>query len=217
VLENWKRARRAERVKPGDGRPLQRFRWWQSLTRGLFYLQLAGDGERPVIYAVDIPRKSDPGYDDSKRMAHLYLNGRHHAESKVPAAFPVQGGIIEVAIGRYGVRRAHYVTADGEEQLVPDPDSAEGRRARLDREHPGLSRSLGVVSVVFLIVGVVLLVLQVAEPISAIPAIAENIGTFVSPIHLPIWLNILLGLAALAASTERALRLSNSWLDSAGN
>lgn len=42
-------------------------------------------------------------------------------------------------------------------------------------------------------------------------------GTFDSPLHLPLWLNFGLGLGALAASTERALRLSNSWLDGAGN
>lgn len=217
MLEDWKRTRLAKRVKPGDGRALQRFRWWQSLRRALFYLRLAGDGGQQLLYAIDLPKKSDPGHDDGKRKAHLYLNGRHHAESKIPAAFPVHGGTIEVAIGRFGVKRCHYVTADRELQLTPDPKSAEGRRARLDREHPALSRLLGVVSVLFLTVGVVLLVLQLAEPISAIPPIAESIGTFESPIHLPVWLNVGLGLGAVAASTERALRLTHSWLDSLGN
>ncbi|MGW4798552.1 hypothetical protein ACWEPC_39655 [Nonomuraea sp. NPDC004297] len=48
--------------------------------------------------------------------------------------------------------------------------------------------------------------------------IAENLGTFASPIHLPRWLNISLAFGAALASTERALRLRYHWLlDAGGN
>jgi hypothetical protein len=43
-----------------------------------------------------------------------------------------------------------------------------------------------------------------------------HIGTFTSPVRLPKWLNITIGIATAAASTERALRLRyNRLLDGA--
>lgn len=72
-------------------------------------------------------------------------------------------------------------------------------------------------SAVLLIVGVALLILQVAEPISRIPPIAESIGSITSPVQLPVWLNVALGVGAAAAGLERALRLRYHWLlDTAG-
>jgi hypothetical protein len=218
MLQEWRRRRAVQRVKPGDGRPLKRFRWWQMfLGRALLHLQLAGDDGRRVVYSVDVRHWGDK--DDGVVRARLYRNGRHCAESKVPAVFPVEGGTIEVATSAFGVRRCHYVAFDGtQRQLTPDPKSAEGRRDRLDRDHPTMSRLIGSVSVVALIVGVGLNLLQILEPISRVPPIAENLGVFESPIHLPLWLNIALGLAAGLASTERALRLRFHWLlDAGGN
>jgi uncharacterized protein len=57
-----------------------------------------------------------------------------------------------------------------------------------------------------LVIGLGLNLLQLAEPISQIPPIAERFGTFESPIRLPLWLwlNVALGAAAALASTERA-------------
>ncbi|MDN5917919.1 MAG: hypothetical protein L0I76_22960 [Pseudonocardia sp.] len=187
------------------------------LGRALLHLQLIGDDGRRAVYSVDVRHQGDR--EDGVVRAQLYRDGRHHAVSKVPAVFPVEGGAIEVATTGVGVRRCHYVAADGtERQLIPDPKSAEGRRARLDRDHPSASRMIGVVSVVMLVVGVGLNLLQILEPISRIPPIAENLGVFESPIHLPLWLNITLGLAAALASTERALRLRYHWLlDAGGN
>ncbi|WP_328475017.1 hypothetical protein OHA21_17050 [Actinoplanes sp. NBC_00393] len=200
-------------MKPGDGRPLRRFRWWQLLSRSVLYLRLPGE---QAVYAVDVRHwKSD---DDGNTMAQLYLDGRQRASSRLPAVFPVPGGAIEVAASAFGLKRCHYVTADGAEyQLAPDPASAEGRRARLDRDHPALSRWLGVFSVLMLAIGVVLVVAQILEPILQVPPVAERFGRYESPINLPLWLNIALGVGAALASTERALRLRYSWLDSLGN
>ncbi|GAB7036494.1 MULTISPECIES: hypothetical protein [Catenuloplanes] len=216
MLREWRRNRAIQRVRPGTGRPLKRFRWWQPLSRALLYLTLPGPDGRESVYAVEVRHlQSD---DDGFGRAHLYLDGRHHAESRLPAVFPVPGGVIEVAVSLFGLRRCHYVTDAGEEcQLVPDPRSAEGRRARFDRDHPALSRGLGGFSLVLLVVASVLALPQLAEPILGIPPLAERVGPYTSPIDLPVWLNIALGVAVAAASTERALRLRYSWLDAAAN
>ncbi|MCA1186892.1 MULTISPECIES: hypothetical protein [unclassified Saccharopolyspora] len=212
MFEEWRHRRAAARVKSGDGRPLKPFRWWQQFSRSLFHLR-TGEG---TDYAVDVRLWGDKTTGEVK--ADLYRDGRHHAVAKLPAVFPVDGGTIEVAVSRAGLKRCHHVTAAGEQQLVPDPRSAEGRRARLDRDHPAASRALGHLSVALLVIGVALLVLQVAEPISRIPPIAENIGIFTSPLHLPLWLNTTLTIGAALASTERALRMRHHWLlDGAGS
>lgn len=205
------RRRMAERrLKPGDGSALPSFRWWQTMGRSLFHLRLPG-----ADYAVDV--RTDPS--DGTRRARLYVEGRQQFESKLPAAFPVAGGTIEVAASTAGLKRCHFVADDGSEhQLTPDPRSAAGLRARLDRRHPTLSKAIGVVSVLLLVVGAVLLLLQVAEPISRIPPIAMNVGVLTSPISLPWWLNAALTLGAALAATERALRMRYHWmLDALGN
>lgn len=94
----------------------------------------------------------------------------------------------------YGIRRCHYRPSGGRpSQLAPDPASAEGWRARFGARHPGLSRALAAGSVLLLVIGVGLNLLQLAEPVSQIPPVMQRVGTFESPIHLPIWLNIALG------------------------
>jgi hypothetical protein len=211
-------ARRAsKRVKPGDGRALKPFRWWHLLTRSLLGVRVAnGDGSESV-YAVDVNHLGDK--DSGEVMANLYRDGRLEAVSRTPAAFSVPGGTIEVATSSFGLKRCHLVALDGSErQLTPDPGSAEGRRARLDTTHPRVSRSIGAVAVAVLVVSVGLLVPQLLEVVTSVPLIAENVGTFVSPVELPVWLNTALTVGALLASTERALRLRYHWLlDGAGN
>ncbi|WP_395571909.1 hypothetical protein [Streptomyces sp. BK79] len=210
MFEEWRHRRAVRRVEPGDGRPLKRFRWWQTLTRALFHLQLIDDG-RQTLYTVDVRHQNR---SEGHVRAHLYLDGSHHAQSRVPAVFPVLGGTVEVRTSAFGLRRCHYVTAEGTvRQLVPDPASAEGRRARLDRAHPALSRCVGFLSSGVLAVGLVLLILQLAEQITRSPeGVARYVGTFTSPIGLPAWGNAVVGLATVAASTERALRLRYHWL-----
>ena len=205
-----KRKRAAKRVKPGDGRELKRFRWWQPFTRSLFHLRARDETGQERIWSVDFRVMGD---SDGEVRAKLYLDGRQHALAKLPAAFAVPGGTIEVDASGYGLRRCHFVSDDGtERQLTPDRRSAEGRRERLERERPGLSKTLGVLSVAVLVVALVLGLPQIVEQITTIPPVAERVGTFHSPVALPGWFNIGLTVAALLASTERALRLRYHWL-----
>nr|WP_217641536.1 hypothetical protein [Actinopolyspora alba] len=217
VFEEWRRRRAARRVREGDGRALQRFRWWQLPGRALFRLRLPSPSGAQVDYAVDVRHWQNQGSGEVE--AHLYLDDRQHAVSKLPAAFPVEGGTIEVAMSCFGIKRCHYVTTDGtESQLLPDPRSAEGRRARLDREHPVVSRGIGLLSLILLLIGACPLLLQIVEPVSQIPPIAQRFGSFESPIQPPLWLNLTLGASAAVAGVERALRLRYHWLlDGAAN
>ncbi|MFC3996126.1 hypothetical protein ACFOVU_09390 [Nocardiopsis sediminis] len=43
MIEEWSRRLAAQRVKPGNGRRLKPFRWWQPTSRALFYLRLEND------------------------------------------------------------------------------------------------------------------------------------------------------------------------------
>ncbi|MEG3632597.1 hypothetical protein [Micromonospora palythoicola] len=215
-VSNCLRRRRAvARIEAGDGRRLKPVRWWQLPVRALFYLPSTHPDGRQTVYAVDLPYRADTG--SGKTRAHLYLDGRHLAESKLPAAFPIEDGTIEVAVSAFGIKRCHHVTdAGAAHPLIPDPRTAEGRRARMARDHQTLSLSVGFLSVLVLLFGAGLNVLQLAEPISQIPAIAERTGHLESPVHLPIWLNFTLAVGAILASTERALRLRHGFVDQAG-
>ncbi len=218
MFQDWRQGRAVRRVRPGNGRPLKPYRWWQPTSRSLLYLPLKSVDGRKVLYAVDVNHVKKHFSEEGKGEAHLYLDGRHHAESELPAAFPVEGGTIEVADSDFGLKRCHYVTADGAEYpLVPDKGSGEGRRARLHRERPALSRWIGFVSVVLLVIPACLLVPQLIEAAFHLPPVADRFGTFVSPVQLPLWLNVALGLGAASASVERALRLRHTWLDSAAH
>jgi len=218
MFEEWKRQRAVKRIRQGDGRPLEPFRWWNLITgRKLFFLYGTGRAGE-VDYAVDVYLSGKQSDADGYGKAHLYRDGRHSAEARLPAVFPVEGGYIEMEASMVGLKRAHYVAIDGDEiQLTADPRSAVGRRLRFDREHPIASRSIGVVSIVALVIGLGLNLLQLLEPILGIPPIVEQFGRFDSPIHLPLWLNIALGVAAGLASAERALRLRYNWLLDAGS
>ncbi|APX31450.1 hypothetical protein BH708_00450 [Brachybacterium sp. P6-10-X1] len=217
MFQQWRRRRAVKRIEPGDGSALRRFRWWQLLGRSMFHLDRPVPVEGPVRYTVDVRQwKTD---ENGTVMVHLYRDGLQHAVARAPALFPVEGGTIEVAASSFGLKRCHVVADDGtEHQLTPDPRSAEGRRARFEERRPVLSRVVGAVSIVALLVGVALLLQEIAVPILRIPPIAERIGTVEPLFRLPLWLTISLALAAALASTERALRLRYHWLlDAAGN
>lgn len=210
MVSDRKRRRAAKKAKPGDGHALRRFRWWQLFSRTLFHARFIEEDGRPHDWAVDVALWGDSNGDVR---AQLYRDGSNVATSKLPAAFAVPGGIIEVVASGYGLKRCHFIAENGDEvQLTPDRATAEGRRARLDRDHPATGRAIGAVSFIVLAVALVLGVPQIIEQITHIPWVAENIGSFTSPIHLPAWMNVSLVVATLVASTERALRLRHNWL-----
>ncbi|MGK3947346.1 hypothetical protein [Microbacterium sp. K2] len=207
-IANW----RNRRVHAGSGEPLRRYRWWQMFSRSLRSITLTSEDGRTSIYSVDVRHGGDA--TDGEVRARLYVDGALQAYAKMPTRFAVPGGHIEVAITGFGLKRCHYVRADGtEQQLSPDPRSAEGRRARLHQQHPGISQAIGILSVLFVVVGLCVEVPQIIEALSQIPPIADSIGTFTSPIQLPLHVNLLIGLVAVVGSTERALRMRSSWID----
>ncbi|MFD7968731.1 hypothetical protein [Streptomyces clavifer] len=69
----------------------------------------------------------------------------------------------------FGLKRCHYVTGEGtERQLDPDSRSAEGC-AHLHRAHPSLSRRLGGVPMIVLLVSLAVLIMQLAEQVTDCP------------------------------------------------
>jgi hypothetical protein len=203
---------RNRRVRAGSGEPLRRYRWWHMFGRSLRSITLTARDGTASVYTVDVRHAGD--MSDGEIRARLYVDGSLQSYAKMPTRFAVPGGHIEVAITGFGLKRCHYVRDDGtEQQLSPDRASAEGLRARLHSRHPGLSRTIGLISAALVIVGLGVEVPQLIEALSRIPLIADSIGTFTSPIQLPLHLNLLIGLAAVVGSTERALRMRSSWVD----
>lgn len=201
------------RVRPGTGKPLKRYRWWQFLSRSLMTLTLGGHDGSSTTYAVEVRHMGD-AVDGTVR-AHLYRDGIHLSKSAVPARFAVPGGMIKVHANNFGLRYCNYVRDDGTStQLTPHNSSAEGWRSRLHREYPTLSLFMSVFSVVLIIPGACVALLKLAETLTQIPPVTDAIGTFTSPIELSLTTTLIVGAAAIAGSTERALRLRTSWLDS---
>ncbi|WP_228528863.1 hypothetical protein [Arthrobacter gandavensis] len=202
----------ARRIRKGGGETLPPFRWWQLFTRTLYLLMLPGAGGASARYAVDVRQLGDRS--DGVVRARLYVNERLELLSRMPASFPVPGGHIEVAAGTFGMRRCHYVPAGGTpEQLHPHPKTAEGRRARLHRTHPLVSRAVGATATVLVLLGVIVAIPQLLETLLAIPPVRESLGTFELPVDVPPAVNVAVGVAAVAGSAERALRLRSNWLD----
>ena len=203
---------RYRRIRAGSGEPLPRYRWWQMFGRSLRSISLSAHDGTTSVYAVDVRHMGDA--KDGEVRARLYVDGAQQSYAKMPTRFPVPGGHIEVAATGFGLKRCHYVREDGtEQQLSPDPASAEGRRARLHHRHPGPSRVIGLISILLVIGGLCVEVPQIIASLSLIPPIADSIGTFTSPIRLPLHVNLLIGFAAVIGSTERALRMRSSWID----
>ncbi|MEV8129072.1 hypothetical protein AB0P07_34365 [Streptomyces sp. NPDC085944] len=85
----WKQWAASKRLKPGDGRELQRFRRRQLPLRSPFWLRLPDAYGRARRYAVDVRHWAR--LDTSRIRAHLLLDARHTAESSLPAVFPSTG------------------------------------------------------------------------------------------------------------------------------
>lgn len=204
---HWKRKRAINKVKPGDGHPLKPFRWWQIFTRSLFYKKFTENNGTSKVYAVDVH------YFSEDETAELYVNGKHSATSKLPAFFPVPGGVIEVETTTYGLKRMHYVTDDGAEEILsPHPKSLEGLRLRFDQRFPLTSNIIKYLAIAILLTSIVFGVPQLIAMISQIEFINERFGTFESPIVLPNWLNVTLAVASTLAALERAITLRNHLL-----
>jgi hypothetical protein len=213
-----KQRRLAEkRIIPGDGHTLRRFRWWQQISRVVLYLPLTVPNDHQVLYAIDVHHWRQLFSYDGKGSAALYADGIHLAESRLPAAFPVPGGAIEVIPAPFGLNRCNWVTTEGREYpLIPDPRSAEGRLTLFRNDHPAMSRWIGILSLAFLAFPVTVLVLQLTEVVLNLPFLATRLGTFGSLLYLPLWVNIGFGFLIAAAGTERLIRFRYRWvLDSA--
>lgn len=198
------RKRRKRKVKPGDGSALKHYKWWHSVYRSQF--EIDHDDHR---YTLDVDQ-----FDWDER-AFLYRDGHQHAVSVMPASFPVPGARIEAATSTYGMKRAHLVldADDSQTQLHAVPGSAEAWRARIAVRHPVLSRSISAASIVVLLVALAFWVPQAVEGLTHIPAVADRIGgSWTSPVTLPSWLSIALGVGGVIAALERALQLRNHWL-----
>ena len=149
----------------------------------------------------------------TRRPAALYRDGVQIHCANAPVAFPVPGGVIEVATSPYGLRRMHYVRDDGSVRMLrPHPRSTEGLRARFDERFPRTSAVIGAVAVVVLLVGLAVTLSVVGEAVTGIPVVAEHVGAFSSPIHLPPWAKVALPVAGFVAALERSLMLRNSRL-----
>ena len=195
------------RIQPGTGSPLKPFRMWQGLTRSLFYAPLKTTHGKQRLYAVDVD------YLDWEDKADLYLNGVHHAKSKLPAAFPVEDGTIEVATTLYGLKRMHFVSTAGHARVLkPDRVSAEGLRARLAARAPLVSKLIAVLAVLILLTLLPFGLLQLAEIVTQIEWVQQFVGPFTSPIALPDWATTPALVLSVLAIMERALTLRNHWL-----
>ncbi|MGJ9411668.1 hypothetical protein ACHAAC_03070 [Aeromicrobium sp. CF4.19] len=220
MYEKWRGRRQLATLRPGDGSALPRYRAHQLFTRSLFFLELVDDAGEPHVYAVDVrlladslsDMEEDEGDDDAPQAA-LYLDGVQTHRADVPATFPVPDGMIQVATSLYGLKRMHHVSESGAERtLQPHRSSQEGLRARFANRFPRWSSAIGLVAILVLLVGLVVGIPQALELITQQDRIAEQVGTFTSPIQLPGWADVTLLVAGILAATERALTLRNHWL-----
>jgi hypothetical protein len=215
VVNKIRRRLQLARVKPGDGSRLPRYRVWQLFSRSLFGLELPDPSGGRHVFEVDVRHLADS--TTKRRPAALYRDGVQIACANVPVAFPVPGGVIEVATSPYGLKRMHHVRDDGGVRMLrPHPRSAEGLRARFDQRYPRTSAAIGAVAVVVLLVGLAVTLSVAVEGITRIPVVAEHVGVFVSPIHLPGWAKVALPVAGFVAALERTLLLRDQWLAKVG-
>ncbi|MEU5715552.1 hypothetical protein AB0G71_07125 [Streptomyces sp. NPDC020403] len=91
LSDRWRRSVRCQETN----RELRPFRRRQPPLPSLFRLHPATADGHSRMYAVDV--RHGVRLDDGKICARLFQDARRLAEAKLPAAFPVEGGVIEVA------------------------------------------------------------------------------------------------------------------------
>ena len=102
------------------------------------------------------------------------------------------------------MRRIELVAGTATTMLEPVEGTLEAWRLGLARERPGLSTVIGAVSWTVLVIALV----------TGIGELLGLAGFEIGPLALPAALNLVLGVAAIAAAIERALRFKSiRWLD----
>lgn len=198
-----RRTGRGRAPKPGDGSELKPVTGLQWLWRGQFGTEV--DGHE---YAVDVD------YFDLSERARLYRDGVQVAVGGNPARFELdEERAIETRMSLYGMSRAHLVGPEGERQLTPAPGTGEAWRADLDRNRPGVSRALGIVSLLILVLALVIEIPQLVEVWSRSEWWAALTDWRPeAPITLSPGANTALTIAGVVAGLERALRLQHHWM-----
>jgi hypothetical protein len=151
----------------------------------------------------------DLSYFDFGEKLHLYRDGVEVDVQKSPATFDVgAGATIEASMNLLGMRQVDLLADGDTTMLTPVDGTAEAWRLQLERERPGVSRLIGTISWIVLAVALAYEVPQLVALVSSAMG-----ADFEAPLTLPGAANFLLGIAALAAALERALRFkSNRWL-----
>jgi hypothetical protein len=146
----------------------------------------------------------DVDFLDLGQRLRLYRDGIAAEVKRSPATFDVgPGAEIRASMGMLGMREVELVVDGHATTLAPADGTLEAWRVRLKRERPALSWTIGTLSWTVLVFA---LITGVAELIA--------LTGLDPPLTLPGPLGTLLGIAALAAALERALRFkSNRWLD----
>ncbi len=194
-------------MKKGDGHFLKTYRIWNIFTQSLFHIYITNEKNETIYYAL----KSRYFAEDSS--VDLYHNNKHIAYSTLPAAIPVENGIIEVKSGGSGINSIKYITDKKETfSVYPDKRSVRGLRMGLHKSFPKISSLIAGIAIVILLTSLALSLPQLIESIAQIPWVSENIGTFESPINLSVWENFAIGIAVALAAIERALMLRSHWL-----
>jgi hypothetical protein len=176
-----------------EPRSLEPLDGWSVFFRGRFETRHGGH-----TWTVDVD------FLDLGQKLSLYRDGARVDVRKSPARFDLgPGSTIEASMGMLGMRRIDLVADGASTTLAPADGTLEAWRLRLERDRPGLSRTIGAVSWTVLVIA---LVTGVGE-LMALAGIEP-------PFELPQPIDTILGFAAVLAALERALRFkSNRWLD----
>jgi hypothetical protein len=176
---------------------LEPVRGLQVIWRGVYEIEHAGHS-----YAVEVD------YFDFAEKVHLYRERTRIATEKSPARFGVDGGAtIEASMGLLGMKRLRLVETGRETTLRPAAGTAEARRAGFERDHPRASRLIGALAWIILVVALIVEIPQLID------LVAGAIGVdFDPPIELPPFALGVLGVLALAAALDRALRFQHNRL-----